>query len=63
MKDIWMIIACTIPLLLLFILPLLGINSPNAVFLLIITMFILHIFMMRGHGEDHKNKEASRGCH
>ncbi len=52
-RDLWMIIGCVLPLLLIFILPAFGIGSGGSIFILIIFMFACHLFMMRRHGEQH----------
>ncbi len=48
--HIWMLLACILPLLLVFVLPGLGVSSNGLFTLLIIGCFAMHIFMMRGHG-------------
>ncbi len=77
--GLWMIIGCTLPLLLIFILPLFGVSGGGLLFIFIILMFACHLFMMGGHGghgghEEHEGsekaghsgqdkKEAGHGCH
>jgi hypothetical protein len=75
--GLWMILGCTLPLLLVFVLPLLGISGGGSLFIFIILMFACHLFMMgghSGHGEHsehermehnvHKEKkEGGHGCH
>ncbi len=64
---IWMVIGCTIPLLLIFFAPALGLSSSWALFLFIIAMFACHLLMPHharlpdgqgAHGHNH-NKENS----
>lgn len=45
-----MLLACILPLLLVFALPSLGASSNGLFALLIIGCFAMHFFMMRGHG-------------
>jgi hypothetical protein len=49
-QTIQMLAGCVLPLLLLFILPLLGISGGMTLFLVIVALFIGHLWMMRGHG-------------
>ena len=57
--SIWMIIGCGIPLLLLFIAPMLGLNNSITLFLFIIAMFACHILMIGHHrkGSGHKDPQ------
>jgi hypothetical protein len=48
---LWMILGCTLPLLLIFVLPLFGISGGVSLLIFIILMFACHLFMMRGHGK------------
>jgi len=48
-----MLIGCVLPLLLVFVLPLLGVTNGVTLFLLIILMFACHIFMMSQHKRHH----------
>jgi hypothetical protein len=49
-----MILGCTLPLLLVFLAPVLGISSNLATFLFILLMFACHLLMMRGHGGERR---------
>lgn len=55
-NTIWMIIGCTIPLLLIFFAPALGLGKNVALFIFILFMVACHLLMpMRhgGHGHNH----------
>ncbi len=69
----WMVIGCVAPLILVFVLPLIGIKGSWPLLAGLVGMFVLHLFMMgrhRGEGEDHEghenggdSKEAHHGHH
>lgn len=68
-KHLWlMVLACAVPLLLVFVLPLFGFRG-NLAWIAIGLMVLLHVWMMKGHGGhgQHSGKEgddpssASRG--
>ncbi len=65
MKDhgLWMIIGCTLPLLLIFVLPILGISGNFGIFIFIIVMFGCHLLAMRSHRGEHTERDDSRGGH
>lgn len=49
--TIWMIIGCTLPLLLIFLAPALGWGSDVSLFLFVLAMFACHLLMpMHQHG-------------
>lgn len=55
--HIWMLLACLVPLLLIFALPALGVTTNGLFVLLLLGCFFMHLFMMRGNhhgggGED-----------
>lgn len=49
--TIIMLVGCLLPLLLIFILPLFGIDSGVTLWIFIILMFGCHLLMMGGHGK------------
>ncbi len=49
--GLWMIVGCTLPLLLIFLMPLFGISSRFSVPVFIVLMFSCHLFMMGKHGK------------
>lgn len=53
--NIMMIIGCTLPLLLIFILPLFGISGNVSILIFILIMFGCHFMMLGRHGmhSDH----------
>ena len=61
--GLWMILGCTLPLLLVFLLPLLGISGNVGTLLFIVLMFACHLVAMRGHGGTHRGPESTRGGH
>ncbi len=54
----WMIIGCTVPLLLIFLLPLFGITGNYTFLIFIVAMFACHLLMPH-HGRHDKSKEHS----
>jgi len=50
----WMIIGCTVPLLLIFLMPLLGISGNYTFLIFIVAMFACHLLMPMNHG-DHEH--------
>ncbi len=64
--TIRMLIGCLMPLLLIFVLPLLGIGSGKTLFVFIVLMFGCHLMMMGGHGkhgEARHDGETGHGTH
>ena len=57
----WMIIGCTVPLLLIFLLPLFGITGNYTFLIFIVAMFACHLLMPMHHGghEHNVDKENS----
>lgn len=55
------LLGCLLPLLVIFLLPLLGVDSGISLFLFIVLMFGCHLFMMRGHGHSDGTDESSHG--
>ncbi len=47
-----MIIGCGLPLLLLFLAPVIGLSSNITIFIFIIAMFASHLLMAKHHGHD-----------
>ncbi len=60
---LWMIIGCTLPLLLIFVLPILGISGRVGVFIFILVMFGCHLMAMRFHGGERAGSDNERGGH
>lgn len=60
--TIWHLIGCLLPLLIIFLLPLLGIGQGFTLFVFIVLMFGCHLLMMRGHGNG-SNRADARGGH
>ncbi len=48
--QVWMLLACVLPLFLIFFLPAVGVGSSGLFALLLLGCFAVHFFMMRGHG-------------
>lgn len=60
-----MILGCTLPLLLLFLLPLFGLGEGVTLFIALALMFACHLFMIGGHhqGDRHgKNRRTDEGA-
>ena len=51
-----MLLGCLLPLLLLFLLPLLGVGDGITMFIAITLMFGCHLFMIRGHLGEHDDR-------
>lgn len=47
---LWMLIGCLGIFLLLFLMPVIGFNGTNSLFIFIIIFFVDHLFMMGRHG-------------
>lgn len=57
---LWMVIGCTLPLLLIFFAPALGLSSSLSTFIFIVAMFACHLLMpVHHHGEQQKQKQNS----
>ena len=59
----WMIIGCTVPLLLIFLLPLFGITGNYTFLIFIVAMFACHLLMPmhhKGHQEDKQHSETAK---
>lgn len=61
----WMIIGCTAPLLLIFLLPLFGITGNYTFLIFIVAMFACHLLMPMHHGGhehdgDKENSETTK---
>ena len=56
---IWMILGCTIPLILIFFAPALGLGSGTSLFIFIVAMFACHLLMPMHHGgHQHHDSET-----
>ncbi|PHR69672.1 MAG: hypothetical protein COA67_09685 [Lutibacter sp.] len=61
---IWMVVACGLPLLFIFLAPSLGIGSGSSLFSFIIIMFAVHLFMphgSHGHNEEKHDNQDHKG--
>jgi hypothetical protein len=52
-----MVLGCLAPLILIFLLPVVGIRGTWPLAIGLGAMFVIHLFMMRGHGEDDEHDE------
>jgi hypothetical protein len=59
--NIWMIIGCALPLLLIFFLPLFGAGRENLLFVFLILCFGMHLLMMTGHKRDGGDESHKKG--
>lgn len=62
---LWMIIGCTIPLLLIFFAPALGLSGNTSLLIFIVAMFACHLLMPMHHGghahhKQHEHSETSK---
>ncbi len=55
---LWMMLACTVPLLVILLLPLLGITGKYNALIFVIVMFAAHIWMMKGHNHKSSGKKG-----
>ena len=56
---LWMLIGCTLPLLLIFFAPALGLGSTSSLFIFILAMFACHFLMPMHHGGHHQEKQEN----
>lgn len=62
-KHILMLLACVLPLLLIFLLPSIGVGTSGLSFLLLLVgCFVVHLFMMRRFGNN-GNQDKEDGTH
>lgn len=54
--HIWMVLACILPLLLVFTLPAFSVSSNGLFALLIFGCFAMHLFMMRRRGHSNEKE-------
>ncbi len=57
---IWMIIGCTLPLLLIFLAPAIGLGQNYSLFLFILAMFAIHLLMPHEHGGHQHHSSPSK---
>lgn len=57
--SIRMIIGCTVPLFLIFLLPVIGVSKNISIFIFIVLMFGCHFLMMGSHGKHNETTNAS----
>lgn len=55
----WMVIGCTLPLLLIFIAPALGLGSGISLFIFIIAMYACHLLMPMHHHGGHEHTDSN----
>ena len=58
----WMLVGCLGIFLLLFLLPVIGFNGSNSLFIFIVIFFVAHLFMMGSHGghSEHGSNQANQ---
>lgn len=56
---IWMLIGCTIPLLLIFLAPSLGLSGNYSLLIFVVIMLACHLLMPHNHRE-HKDHSSSK---
>lgn len=57
---LWMAIGCILPLLLIFVWPVIGISGGLFLFIFIILMLGCHLLMMGGHRRKHSKHDEER---
>ncbi len=60
---LWMLIACGLPLLLLFFLPSFGVESDITLFVVVVIFFLAHLFMIGGHSHHGKQDQEEKQHH
>ncbi len=61
-QNWWMVAACLVPLLLIFLAPTVGFQGSNSVFLAVVVMFLCHFMMMgSGHKHDEEHDQDNKG--
>lgn len=58
--NLRMLLGCMLPLILLFLLPLVGVGSGMTLFVFLILMFMCHLMMIGGHEKHQKAHQHSR---
>ena len=56
-----MLVGCLVPLLLVFLLPVLGVDGDASFLVFLVLMFACHLFMMGGHPHDHGHSDTRPG--
>ncbi len=60
-RTLKMIVGCTLPPFLLFLLPLIGISDGLTLVVAIGLLFACHLFMTHGHDHDHHRRASKHG--
>jgi positive regulator of sigma E activity len=55
-----MLVGCTVPLLLIFLAPALGLSENFSLLLFILAMFACHLFMPHGHRKHQQNHSSTK---
>ena len=64
MRHLFMhVLGCALPLLGVFLLPLLGVGNETVLFVFIVLMFVCHLFMLRGHSHDPASTDRGGSTH
>ena len=56
----WMIVGCTVSMLLIFLLPLLGITENYIILIFIVAMFACHLLISMQHGQHKEYSETTK---
>ena len=59
--HVGMMVACLLPMALIYSLPYLGIESGALLVLLLAGCVIVHLVMMKGHGHGHPENDKAQG--
>ena len=57
---ILMILGCTLPILLIFILPFFGVSGYVSIFIFLVLMFGCHFLMLGSHGSHNEDNTANQ---
>lgn len=57
---LWMVIGCTLPLLLVFFAPVLGLSSSLSTFIFIVAMFACHLLMPMHHHRENAQQQQQQ---
>ena len=61
--GLWMVVGCVLPLLVIFLLPIVGVRGNGATFIFILLMFACHLGMMSGHRRPTSRRGGDHGGH
>lgn len=57
-NHFWMMLGCLIPLMIIFLLPVFGVNSPILFLIIIVVIYFFHLFMTVHHADRTNNNDS-----